>query len=82
MKLWFDNGYNKREIANCNEWPEVVKAIGKFIDDCNAQRPANMPPFESYYMRIHVTDGQTHIDVGSHTQFFIWDGIYKPEKEV
>ncbi len=78
MKLWFENANGKeRVIANCENEQEVFAAIDKFIADTNARMIAanpNWTPFVHYYTRIWYTNGRTHYDVGSHTEFFHWEG--------
>lgn len=84
MTLWFENSNgDEREIAQVNNWPEVWKAIDKFIADCNARKPVGKAPFKSYYSRIWTspTDGRTTIDVGSHTEFFHTDLPYEGVKD-
>ena len=86
MKLWFGNDYGKRRIiAECANPQEVTKAINDFIDECNAKKPKGQPPFKSYYTRIWETDdGLVKYDVGSHTEFFYWEGsieAYMEKKE-
>lgn len=71
--LWFENSYGEeRVIATVNNWPEVWKAIDKFIADCNANKPGYVKPFKTYYSRTwaNPVDGRTIIDVGSHSEFF------------
>ena len=77
MKLWFQNSQGEeRVIAECATWPEVTRAIHKFIHECNAKKPKSATPFKSYYTRVWEQDGRTIIDVGSHTEYFIWEGKY------
>lgn len=78
MKLWFENHLGiVRQIADCDTWQDVCKMIKAFIDQCNEGRTDNKR-FKSYYMRTWQTpDGRTKIDVGSHTEFFYWDGQIK-----
>ena len=72
-KLWFRNSEGKeRIIAECETWQEVNKSIDQFIDDCNKKWP-NRKPFKSYYIRSWVEDGRTIFDVGSWSEFFVWD---------
>ena len=72
-KLWFRNSEgNERVIAECETWQEVNKSIDQFIDDCNKTWP-NRKPFKSYYIRSWVEDGRTIFDVGSWSEFFVWD---------
>ena len=76
MKLWFENSWgNERVIAeNCNSWVAVNKEIDKFIDNCNKDKPTDQQ-FHRYYTRCwQIPDGRMKFDVGSHTEFFIWDG--------
>ena len=78
MKLWFEdaNG-NERVIAEANTWDEVHQEIKKFIDECNA-RKNGVRPFVCRYSNIYTReDGRTCIDVGSHVEFFIWEGKYE-----
>ncbi len=79
MTLWFENSQgNERVIAeNCDTWPQVTREIHKFIHECNAKKPKGATPFKSYYTRVwQQEDGRYRIDVGSHTEFFLWDGVY------
>ena len=63
MKLWFEN-----------VWEEENKAIHVFLDECARKWP-NKKPFEWYYTRTwKQEDGRTRIDIGSHSEFFIWEG--------
>ena len=38
--------------------------------------PSKVVPFVSYYTRVWESEGMTKIDVGSHTEFFFWEGKY------
>lgn len=76
MRLWFENVWEQeRVISNdCNTWEDVYSAIEEFIADCNRKWP-NKTPFKWYYTRTwRQEDGRTRIDVGSHSEFFIWEG--------
>ena len=80
MFLYFENSSGKRRvICDCETWEEVNKSINEFIDQCNAAKPAGVAPFKSYYTRVWEEDGLTKIDVGSHTEFFYWEGKYPHE---
>ena len=86
MKLWFGNSFGKRRvIADCATPAEVTEAINHFIDECNAKKPKGQTPFKIYYTRIWETDdGLVKYDVGSHTEFFYWEGpieAYMEKKE-
>ena len=90
MTLWFKNSQGtKRQIADCATWNDVCYCIDKFIEQCNANKhnmakerygkdynPAKVVPFVRYYTRVWKEDGMTKIDVGSHTEFFYWEGEY------
>lgn len=90
MTLWFENSEGiKRKICDCTTWEEVTRSIEEFIAQCNANKyytarekygkdfdPNKVIPFVSYYTRIWEEDGMTKIDVGSHTEFFFWEGKY------
>ena len=79
MKLWFENVWGEeRVIANhCNTWDDVCYTIDNFIKECNRKWP-DKKPFEWYYTRTwEQKDGRTRIDIGSHSEFFIWEGKFK-----
>ena len=76
MKLWFENVWEEERVIseNCETWQDVHAAIENFIVECNRKWP-NKKPFEWYYTRCwEQEDGRTRIDVGSHSEFFIWEG--------
>ena len=67
MKLYFQNSRGvERLIAEPLNKQEVNKEINKFLDDHN---------FKSYYTRVWEEDGRLVFDVGSHTEFFILEGM-------
>ena len=75
MKLWFENTYGERRIiANCENLDEVYRAIDNFINQANARKPKGSKPFKSYYMRRWEEEIFTKFDVGSLTEFFLWEG--------
>ena len=91
MKLWFENSEgNERLIADCHTWQDVNETIDDFIENCNSRKIAasmdrygeefdmsKVNLFKRYYTRVwEQKDGRTRIDVGSHTEFFIWEGKY------
>ena len=90
MTLWFENSSGvRRPICDCSTWEEVTKSIEEFIDQCNLNKhniakerygkdydPSKVVPFVSYYTRVWESEGMTKIDVGSHTEFFFWEGKY------
>lgn len=82
LRLWFqDHNGNEHEIATCDTWERVHECIKGFIRDCNERKSEGTPPFVWHYTRIQMLeDGRTWLDVGSHTEFFIWEGNY--EKDV
>lgn len=72
-RLLFRNSLGmERVIADCDTWTEVSDCINKFIDQMNVNKPENKK-FKSYYMRMWEEDGRTQIDVGSWSEFFIWE---------
>lgn len=89
MRLWFEDAEgNERVIKNtATTWVEVNQAIDEFIKRCNINKtnarkryygedydPAYDRPFVRHYTRVwEQKDGRTCIDVGSHTEFFIWE---------
>ena len=67
MKLYFQNSRGiEHLIAEPLNKEEVNKEIDKFLDDHN---------FKSYYSRVWKADGRLVFDVGSHTEFFILEGM-------
>ena len=76
MKLWFQNSQGEtKQIADCKTLEEVSREIDAYIAKCNAAKPANVKPFVRYYTRISFRPGEmTKFDVGSHTEFFLWEG--------
>ena len=67
MKLFFQNSKGEeRVIAEPLNREEVNKEINKFLDDHN---------FKSYYTRVLEENGRLIFDVGSHTEFFILEGM-------
>ena len=67
MKLYFQNSHGiERLIAEPLNKEEVNNEINKFLDDHN---------FKSYYTRVWEADGRLVFDVGSHTEFFILEGM-------
>lgn len=90
MKLWFENSLGEeRVIADCATSQEVYQEIDKFIDQCNQNKiklskerygdqydESKVKLFKSYYTRVWYNEGRTHYDVGSHTEFFHWEGKY------
>ena len=91
MILWFENSNGvRRQICDCMTWEEVSRSIKEFIEQCNISKrcaakekfgkdydPSKVVPFVSYYTRVWEEDGMTKIDVGSHTEFFYWEGKIK-----
>lgn len=67
MQLIFQNS-NKEEriIAIPNTKEEVISEINKFLEKHD---------FKSYYKRVWECEGRLRIDVGSHSEFFIVEGI-------
>ena len=67
MKLLFKNGKGEEKlIAEPLSREEVIKDINKFLDDHN---------FKSYYTRVWEDNDRLVFDVGSHTEFFILEGM-------
>lgn len=78
MKLWFENTNRNKEdpmrmriICDCMTWKDVNRSIDEFIQQCNE---VNNKPFKRYYTRVWEENGLTKIDVGSHSEFFYWEG--------
>ena len=76
MRLWFENQFGERRvIANCNTWEEINKAIDQFVAAANAAKPPHVKPFKIHYIRSQdMGDNLVQLDVGSHTEFFYWEG--------
>ena len=67
MTLYFQNSRGvERLIAEPSNREEVVKEINKFLNDHN---------YKSYYTKVWEDDGRLVFDVGSHTEFFILEGM-------
>jgi hypothetical protein len=97
-RLWFENSNgDKRVIKNTAEtWADVHQAIQEFINRCNINKhneskrrygdnydPSKVQEFKWFYTRCWTQeDGCTRIDVGSHTEFFIWEGDVKNEPDL
>ena len=83
MNLWFGNSFGKKRIiAQCQTPEEVTKAIDDFINECNvAKVRAGYRPFVKYYTRVWEENGMVKYDVGSHTEFFYWEGSIDAYKE-
>lgn len=86
MKLWFENTnrdendpLRRRVICDCMTWKEVDRSIDEFIQQCNETKPKKNS-FKRYYTRVWPSEGMTKIDVGSHTEFFYWEGDYPENK--
>lgn len=78
MTLWFENAWGEERVLTdkCDTWEEVNIAIQDFLNDCMCKWP-DKKPFEWYYTRVwEQGDGRTRIDIGSHSEFFIWEGKY------
>ena len=92
MRLWFENSNGEERVIKntASTWVEVNQAIKEFINRCNINKhtaakqiygdqydPSKVNEFKWYYTRVwEQEDGRTKIDVGSHTEFFIWEGKY------
>lgn len=75
-RLWFENVWEEERVIaeNCPTWQDVHAAIQSFLDECQRKWP-NKKPFQWYYTRTwQQEDGRTRIDIGSHSEFFIWEG--------
>jgi hypothetical protein len=67
LKLIFQNSRGEeRVIAEPTNREEISKEIDKFLDDHN---------FKSYYTRVWEENGRLIYDVGSHTEFFVLEGM-------
>lgn len=64
MTVYFENTNGvQREIGTTDSEVEAFKIIRKFLDDHNYKAP--------YWRSWSGESGQTWIDVGSHTEFFV-----------
>ena len=65
MTLYFQNSNKQRRIIGRPEnRAEAYQIIREFLNDHR---------YKSYYMREWIDEkGETWVDVGSHTEFFIW----------
>lgn len=70
--LVFQNSQgNRRQIAMCETIEEVRKEIHKFLSDHD---------YKSYYTRIWTENDETWFDVGSWSEFFIWESKVKKKE--
>lgn len=65
MTLYFQNMYGERRVIGYPEnRAEAYRIIREFLDNHH---------YKSYYTREWADkNGETWVDVGSHTEFFIW----------
>lgn len=65
MTLYFDNGHEpRRPIGHPSTKKSAYQLVYKFLEEHNYKAP---------YTREWTNDiNETQIDVGSHTEFFIW----------
>lgn len=62
MKVYFKNSDGiEREIGDVKSYDEGKELIHSFLDERN---------YRLYYWREWTTENGTHVDVGSHTEFF------------
>ena len=67
LKLIFQNSRGEeRVIVEPSNREEVNKEINKFLYDHN---------FKSYYTRVWEDNGRLIFDIGSHTEFFLLEGM-------
>lgn len=94
-RVWFENAYGEERVIKntANTWHDVCEAIKAFIDRCNHNKiiaaknkygdnyqEYKVNLFQWYYTRTwKQEDGRTRIDVGSHSEFFIWEGDIENE---
>ena len=65
--LYFlDSRGNKRLLGSNMDWETALKMMNEFMDAHN---------FKSYYKRVWEVKEGTMVDVGSHTEFFLWGVI-------
>lgn len=65
--LYFKNSWGDyRLIAENVDWETALKLKNEFLEAHN---------FKSYYMRTWEVSEGTMMDVGSHTEFFLWGAI-------
>lgn len=64
--LYFINSRNEYRLLKENvTWDEVFPLIAEFLKEHN---------FTHYYTRTWAIDEGVMLDVGSHTEFFLWGG--------
>ena len=64
--LYFINSRDEYRLLKENvTWSEVFTIIGEFLKEHN---------FTWYYTRTWGNENGTILDVGSHTEFFLWGG--------
>jgi len=89
-RLWFEDSFGNMRIIKdtAKNWNEVNQAIDEFISRCNLDKidaakrkfgdlydESKVNLFKRYYTRTwRQPDGRIQIDVGSWSEFFIWEG--------
>lgn len=77
-RVWFENANGEERVIKntANTWTEVYDTIKNFVNRCNQRKViSGGQPFKIYYVRAwKQEDGRTRIDIGSHTEFFLWEG--------
>ena len=89
-RVWFENSHGEERVIKntANTWEEVNQTINEFIQRCNVNKinaakrqfgdnydESKVNLFKHYYTRYwQQEDGRVKIDVGSHTEFFLWEG--------
>jgi len=67
MIVYFENSLGvRRQIGNADSSSEVMRIIHNFLEERT---------YKSYYTRSWVENNETIYDVGSHSEFFIVDGL-------
>ncbi len=65
--LFFEKGDGERELVGLNIRED--KAVKTALDELGIRNPR----YVSYYQRVFYNDkGEMYIDVGSHTEFYVW----------
>ena len=65
--LYFEHSDGRRDVCGVNIRED--KAVRAALDELGIRNPR----YVSYYQRVFNNDaGETYIDVGSHTEFYVW----------
>ncbi len=74
-QVWFKDSHGReRPLGRAGSWQQLNLIIDNFIAEANDKKKPDEPKFKRYYTRYwQQNDGRICLDVGSHTEFFLWE---------